>query len=153
MLELLQSIADRCDGVPLRYGNAVAQRRVCQNLGAFPVPTTNPATEFWGDATAAVKKRNREFLFLAEAYWGTEQRLQALGFDYAYDKELYDKLVAHDAAGAQNHLLRTPGELLGSGAHFLENHDEPRIVSRLSFPETSGRCASGPWVTGDALFA
>jgi hypothetical protein len=101
----------------------------------FPVPTTNPATEFWGDATAAVKKRNREFLFLAEAYWGTEQRLQALGFDYTYDKELYDKLVAHDAAGAQNHLLTTAGELLSSGAHFLENHDEPRIVSRLSFPE------------------
>ncbi len=80
------------------------------------------------------------FLFLAEAYWGLEGRLQELGFDYTYDKGLYDKLIARDAAGAQRHLLGLPPHRLAAGAHFLENHDEPRAASLLS-PAEQGAAA------------
>ena len=45
------------------------------------------------------------FLFLAEGYWGLEARLQALGFDYTYDKPLYDGLVRATQCGVQRHLL------------------------------------------------
>jgi hypothetical protein len=58
--------------------------------------------------------------------------LQALGFDYTYDKPLYDGLVARDAAGVQNHLLGMTAGAVHASAHFLENHDEPRIASILS---------------------
>jgi hypothetical protein len=79
-----------------------------------------------------VKETHPGFLFLAEGYWGLEARLQALGFDYTYDKPLYDGLVSRDAAGVQRHLLELPGRVVAASAHFLENHDEPRIASILS---------------------
>jgi uncharacterized protein YcgL (UPF0745 family) len=91
--------------------------------------------EFWPTAISAVKAAHPEFLFLAEAYWGLETRLQGLGFDTTYDKALYDVLVARDGAAVQRHLLSLTAESLAAGAHFLENHDEPRVASVLSFEE------------------
>jgi hypothetical protein len=73
-----------------------------------------------------------EFLFLAEVYWGLEGRLQELGFDFTYDKQLYDELFWRNAAGAQRRVLGLPPAVLARGAHFLENHDEPRIATQLS---------------------
>ena len=34
---------------------------------------------------------------MAEAYWDLEWALQQQGFDYCYDKRLYDRLVTGDA--------------------------------------------------------
>ena len=72
---------------------------------------------------------------MAEVYWGLETRLQELGFDFTYDKRLYDHLVAKDAAAVQRHLLSASEQFINHGTHFLENHDEPRIASLLSPPE------------------
>jgi len=83
-------------------------------------------------AIARVRAGRPDFLFLSEVYWGLEGRLQELGFDYTYDKELYDKLVGRDAAGVQRHLLGASCEYVAASAHFLENHDEPRVASFLS---------------------
>ena len=46
---------------------------------------------FWEAAIAATRAVNPEFLFVAEVYWGLEWELQQLGFDYTYDKDLYDR--------------------------------------------------------------
>src|ERR1019366_1509642 len=43
--------------------------------------------------------------------------------------------VSCDAAGVQNHLLGMSAEAIAASAHFLENHDEPRIASILSLDE------------------
>ena len=76
-----------------------------------------------------------DFLFLAEVYWDLEAILQSLGFDYTYDKRLYDYLVYRDFENVAQHLHRlTPGFIRAS-AHFLENHDESRIASILDLPE------------------
>ena len=88
--------------------------------------------EFWSSAISTIRQDHPGFVFLAEAYWGLEPRLQELGFDYTYDKALYDGLVARDTAGAQCHLLGMSAEAVARSAHFLENHDEPRIASILS---------------------
>ena len=42
---------------------------------------------------------------MAEVYWDLEWTLQQQGFDYAYDKRLYDRLVSerHAAAGVRDH--------------------------------------------------
>ena len=75
----------------------------------FPIANhQSPASEFWASAIPVVKEAHPGFLFLAEGYWGLEARLQALGFDYTYDKPLYDGLVSRDAAGVQRHLLGMP---------------------------------------------
>ena len=54
-------------------------------------PKDNP---FWPEAIAAIKRRHPEFMFVAEVYWDMEWELQQAGFDYTYDKRLYDRLVA-----------------------------------------------------------
>ena len=93
----------------------------------FPRPDQLPDREFWADAIAAVRRPG--FLFLAEAYWDLEARLQSLGFDFTYDKRLLEFLVERRPAELWRHLLGRGTAFVSRCAHFLENHDEPRIAS------------------------
>ena len=45
----------------------------------------------------AVRSVHPGFVFAAEAYWDLEWALQQQGFDYCYDKRLYDRLAARPA--------------------------------------------------------
>src|SRR4030095_12387280 len=54
-------------------------------------PKDNP---FWPEAIGAIKRRPPPFTFMAEVYWDMEFELQQAGFDFTYDKRLYDRLVA-----------------------------------------------------------
>jgi hypothetical protein len=101
----------------------------------LPVTTPAPATEFWADAIPAVKQAHPGFLFMAEVYWGLEKRLQSLGFDFTYDKQLYDDLHWHNTSYLQKRLTESPPEFVARSVHFLENHDEARVAGRLSLPE------------------
>ena len=133
MTQLLQSIAARCDGVRCDMAMLVLNDVFAKTWERFPIPNPqSPTSEFWASAIPAVKQAHPGFLFLAEVYWGLEARLLALGFDFTYDKALYDGLVSRDAAGVQRHLLGMTAETVARSAHFLENHDEPRIASILS---------------------
>lgn len=146
MIELLQRIAGCCDGV--RCDMAMLLLNDVFNQTWPKVPTLQAAVspgparsgagalpEFWASAILAVKRQAPGFLFLAEAYWGLEPRLQALGFDFTYDKDLLDKILARAPAAVQRHVYEMRPGALAQGAHFLENHDEPRIASLLSFSE------------------
>ena len=73
---------------------------------------------------ARVKAENPGFIFMAEVYWDLEWTLMQQGFDYCYDKSLYDRLLSRDAAAVHAHLwadLAYQNRL----ARFLENHDRP----------------------------
>jgi hypothetical protein len=65
---------------------------------------------------------------MAEVYWDLEWTLQQQGFDFTYDKRLYDRLREGDARPVREHLLATP-EFQERCARFLENHDEPRAAT------------------------
>lgn len=137
MSQELLRLAARCDAVRCDMAMLVLKDVFANTWASFPVESgvAHEDGEFWTAAIQQVKAARPDFVFLAEAYWGLEPRLQALGFDYTYDKELYDGLVARQAGAVQRHLLELPPAGLAAGAHFLENHDEPRIASRLSFEE------------------
>ena len=83
--------------------------------------------EFWDEAIAEVKKVAPGFLFLAEAYWGTEWHLQRLGFDFTYDKTLYERIAQVDIGGVKAHLT-AEWEFASKLARFTENHDEARAA-------------------------
>ena len=88
---------------------------------------------------SAVKKKHKGFLFVAEAYWDLEWELQQQGFDFCYDKKLYDRLEHSNAESIRLHLcadLSYQGKLV----RFIENHDEPRAAT--SFPEAKQRAAA-----------
>jgi hypothetical protein len=135
MTALLQEIAGLCDGVRCDMAMLLLNDVFCSTWKQFPSGEPGPRTEFWAEAIATTRRGRPEFLFLAEVYWGLEPRLQSLGFDYTYDKVLYDLLASRDAGAVQRHLLATTAHGLVASAHFLENHDEPRIASLLPMPE------------------
>jgi hypothetical protein len=120
----LRIIADHCDGV--RCDMAMLQLNdIFERVWNHLLRGTNPpTTEFWADARAAVPGLR----LLAEAYWGTEQRLIDLGFSFVYDKGLYDALRSQKIADIH-------ARLAGGSAHqehlarFLENHDEDRCAA------------------------
>jgi hypothetical protein len=131
MVGLLQSVAARCDGVRCDMAMLELNEIFARTWERFPAPGPAPEQEFWSAAISAVKQAHPGFLFLAEAYWNLEERLQALGFDYTYDKALYDALLGGDAGAPARHLLGKPAAYVAASAHFLENHDEDRIAARL----------------------
>lgn len=100
--------------------------------------------EFWSEAIQAVKRVNPQFTFIAETYWSMEGQLQLLGFDYTYNKPLYEALchalhVGH-AEGLMNFLRSLGNEYLSRSVHFLENHDEERAMN--AFGEDRQRAAA-----------
>src|SRR5205085_2071407 len=68
---------------------------------------------------------------MAEVYWDMEWTLQQQGFDYAYDKRLYDRLRDRHARAVREHFLAGL-DYQNKLARFLENHDEPRAAA--AFP-------------------
>jgi hypothetical protein len=132
MIQLLLSLAQRCDGLRCDMAMLLLNDIFVKTWQRLPVSGASTPAEFWQAAIPAIKSDYPDFLFLAEVYWGLEPRLLSLGFDYTYDKTLYDRLVGRESAGVQCHLLQSPPELVAHSAHFLENHDEPRIASILS---------------------
>ena len=51
-----------------------------------------------------VKEKYPEFLFVAEVYWDMEWKLQQQGFDFCYDKKLYDRLANNNAQDIISHI-------------------------------------------------
>jgi len=141
LVDELLAVAEQCDGVRcdmamLLLSDVVA--RTWQRPGVVTPPADDVAQgEFWPAAIDAVRARRTDFLFLAEAYWGTGPRLRQLGFDYTYDKDSYDALLAGDGGALMQHLARDGG---APAVRFIENHDEPRAASH--FPADLHRVAA-----------
>jgi hypothetical protein len=68
---------------------------------------------------------------MAEVYWDLEWTMQQEGFDYAYDKRLYDRLRDRHARPVREH-FHAGLDYQERLARFLENHDEPRAAA--TFP-------------------
>ena len=82
-------------------------------------------------ATERVRKQAPNFCFMAEVYWDLEWTLQQQGFDYAYDKRLYDRLHERHARPVREH-FHAGLDYQDKLARFMENHDEPRAAA--AFP-------------------
>jgi hypothetical protein len=135
MIDALRSIGQLCDGVRCDMAMLLLNDVFEKVWEGFPCCEPHPEDEFWPQAIEQLKQTDPDFLFVAEAYWGLEKRLQDLGFDYTYDKRFYDHLVARNHGLAQRHLTEASPAFVERSVHFLENHDEPRITSLLSFAE------------------
>jgi hypothetical protein len=78
-------------------------------------------SEFWKE----VRHDMPELLLIAEAYWDTEATLLSLGFDYVYDKRLYD-LLEYASPSELLSYLKADKSCQKKLVRFIENHDEPR---------------------------
>lgn len=121
--ELLR-IAGQCDGVRCDMAMLILPDVFESTWGIQVEP-------FWPRAIGSVRAAFPQFLFMAEVYWDREWTIQQQGFDYAYDKRLYDRLRDRNPCAVREHL--------GAGldfqdklARFIENHDEARAAA--AFP-------------------
>ena len=140
----LLSIARVADGVRCDLA-MLGLSDVFQRVWGWAVSTgESPPVEFWSEMIQGVKNLRPDFVFVAEAYWGLENRLLELGFDYAYDKRLYDLFLQSDAEGIGKH-LRKEETLVQRGVHFTENHDEARAT--VAFGRDRSRMAASAMMT------
>jgi hypothetical protein len=121
MIGELLKIAGQCDGVRCDMAMLVLPEVFERTWG-------QRAPLFWPTATQRVRERVPSFTFMAEIYWDLEWTLQQQGFDYAYDKRLYDRLRERHARPVREHFLAGL-DYQDKLARFLENHDEPRAAA------------------------
>jgi hypothetical protein len=149
VIETISSIAQQCDGIrcdmAMLFLNQVFERTWGGRAGL------RPATEYWVDVISAVKSRYPGFLFIAEAYWDLEWELQQQGFNFCYDKKLYDRMGHGNAESIRLHLcadLAYQGRLL----RFIENHDEPRAAVTFSLAKQRAVALTIATLPGIKLF-
>jgi len=134
---VLGDILDQCDGVrcdmAMLLTNDVFGKTWGEHAG------TAPAEEFWPVVIGQLRRRHPAAVLIAEAYWDMEWTLQQQGFDFCYDKRLYDRLV-HDGADAVRMHLGAAEDYQARLLRFIENHDEPRAAATL--PDGRDRAAA-----------
>jgi hypothetical protein len=142
----LASIARRCDGVRVHLAyywltNLFADMWQTEISAKADIPEV----EFWAEAIPAAKLANPDFLILGETYGEDVQlALLELGFDYVYDKDIYDCLADRD--------LREFRRIIGSRGlakylHFSENHDEKRAITAFGNSIQSANAATAALLT------
>lgn len=132
MAEQLISVAARCHGIRCDMAMLLLPDVFERTWGRRSEP-------FWPPTIARLKELHPATVLAAEVYWDLEWELQQQGFDFTYDKRLYDRLRDRHPGPVRDHLRAD----LGYQHHlvrFLENHDEPRAAA--TFPPEIHRPAS-----------
>ena len=136
-VQALGAIAGHCDGVrcdmAMLLTNDIFGKTWGEHAGLAP------AEEFWPAVIGRLRRRHPDVVLIAEAYWDMEWTLQQQGFDFCYDKRLYDRLAHDDAEAIRQHLGAGLDYQRGL-VRFIENHDEPRAAA--TFPAGRHRVAA-----------
>jgi hypothetical protein len=136
VIETVTRISSQCDGLRCDMAmlmiNDVFERTWGKQAGPRPV------YDYWEELIPAVKRSNPDFIFIAEVYWNLEWQLQQQGFDYCYDKRLYD-ILEHETAQDITRYLMSDESYQSKLIRFIENHDEPRHV--VAFQKGKNRAA------------
>ncbi len=125
----LNELAEQCDGVRCDMAMLLINDVFGRTWGERAGPP--PAEEFWREVIPPVRAAYPHLCFIGEAYWNMEWELLQQGFDYCYDKRLYDRLAHENAAEVRGHMgaeLAYHEQML----RFVENHYEPRAAA--TFP-------------------
>ncbi|MEU4691489.1 alpha-amylase [Actinoplanes sp. NPDC023714] len=124
----LIGIGEQCDGVRCDMAMLLANEIFARTWGKYAGPA--PEREFWPAVLAEVRAAHPGLVLIAEAYWDWEWNLQQQGFDFCYDKRLYDRLAHEDADAVRKHLW-AGRDYQDRLIRFLENHDEPRAAATM----------------------
>ncbi|MCX7834803.1 MAG: alpha-amylase family glycosyl hydrolase [bacterium] len=128
MINVLFEISEFCDGVRCDMAMLILNSIFRKTWGDWDGETIT--NEFWSSAIDQVHRVRPSFLWIAEAYWGLENKLIELGFDWVYDKEFTTRVIQRNGNELRTTLFdkRLWGQRY---LRFLENHDEPRIAEQL----------------------
>ncbi len=124
ILHELEIIAEHCDGVRCDMAMLVLNDIFQKTWGWAKPAHYEPPREFWAQALEYAP----DLIWIAEAYWDTEHIFHQLGFDYVYDKKLYDLLRWSPVQDVRDYLKMNAG-FQERMLRFMENHDEIRAVT------------------------
>jgi len=128
VIDTLIDIGDQCDGVRCDMAMLTTNDIFAETWNGYVGEA--PAADFWPKIIPAVREIHPQMLFMAEVYWDLEHELQSQGFDYTYDKRMYDRLVNSEAGAIKAH-LRADLSYMQANIRFIENHDELRAMESL----------------------
>jgi hypothetical protein len=137
MISVAKSIARRCDGLKCHMA-------MLQLPDVFHDSWGRSMNGFWERCISTVRQEIPATLFLAEVYWGREHDLHRCGFDFTYDKVLYDRLRTSDLDSLRRH-LHAGSDYQQHCVRFLENNHEQRAATVFSDP---ARHRAALFVTG-----
>lgn len=153
MSEQLIKISEYCDGVRCDMAmlvlNDVFEKTWYDILSAQNY--NKQKDEFWEIAIKRVKKKKPNFIFVGEVYWDLEWKLQKLGFDYTYDKKLYDRLIEAKPYKLREHLL-AEDDYQKKSLRFIENHDEKRAIRVFGEEKSEAAAFLVSTINGAKLF-
>jgi hypothetical protein len=124
MQQELLRISGQCDGVRCDMAMLILPEIFERTWG-------HKAQSFWPEGIKTIREKHPDFCFMAEVYWDMEWTLQQQGFDFTYDKRLYDRLREGNANSIRGH-LNAELDYQDKLARFLENHDEPRAAATFT---------------------
>jgi glycosidase len=148
-VETVFSIADQCDGMRCDMAMLLLNHVFERTWGKRAGPA--PESEYWREVIGPAKHRYPDVLFMAEAYWDLEWELQQQGFDFCYDKRLYDRLE-HDGAESIRLHLSAESAYQERLLRFIENHDEPRAAATFSSAKARAAAVTVSTMQGAVLF-
>ena len=148
-VETVFGIADQCDGLRCDMAMLLISSIFERTWGDRAGP--RPDSEYWSEVIGAVRKGHPDLLFMAEAYWDLEWELQQQGFDYCYDKRLYDRLIYDSAENILLHLM-ADRSYQSKLVRFIENHAEPRAASTFSPDKSRAAAVTIATLPGAKLF-
>ncbi|MHA1272658.1 MAG: alpha-amylase family glycosyl hydrolase [Promethearchaeota archaeon] len=127
-IDFLKKIAKKCDGVRCDMAMLLMNKIFERTWGHKTLGV--PEKDFWEIIIPEVKEEFPDFLFIAEVYWDLEWELMQQGFDYCYDKKLYDRMKYETAKTVRSHLY-AEWDYQKKLLRFIENHDEERAITAL----------------------
>ena len=134
---VLADIAAQCDGIRCDMAMLMINRVFAATWGHRA--GAEPDREFWPDVIGALHAEHADTVLIAEAYWDMESELQNQGFDFCYDKRLYDRIVAQDTRGVREHLRAD----LGLPVEAAAVPGEPRRAPHRLSPRRRSRDGGG----------
>jgi len=125
-------VASLCDGLRCDMSFLLLNDQIEKNWGVELASHNfkRPSQEWWTGAILAVKSQYPNFIFSAEVYeMPLVTKLQQCGFDYTYDKTLYDHLGDGNLDKLRDWLSSQSEEYFRHSIHFISNHDQPRAAT------------------------
>lgn len=143
MIQQLLRVAAHADAIRVDMAYVLLNRFFARSWGDHlgACGYAQPEVEFWEEAITAVKQEYPHVILVAEVYGGYEFELQQLGFDFTYNKRIYDQLVNHNVHDLQQYLASISTQFLYLSAHFVANHDEERIAALFDTLQEANACA------------
>ena len=136
MQSVLSEIVTLCDGIRCDM-TMLLLNEIFENTWSHQLTEhsfNRPPLEFWDQAILSTKSINPNFIFIAEVYWNLEYKMHTMGFDFTYDKKLYDLLASNKNQELHDYLFADKS-YQQKMVRFIENHDEDRSIAVFGKPK------------------